>query len=161
MTTGTGGTTGAAPAEDGPVPADAGPAGPRHRVSAALAVAFVLSDPLELVLPLVRRWRGRRGVQSGPALVAAANAAFLGWSSLRSPALLGIRSSRGVVAAMVWSAVSPLLLAGTERTVVLRSRSASWAYPLHGLLRAAVLVAFLPALQRDRRQRAGGAGGSS
>jgi hypothetical protein len=114
----------------------------------AVALAYAAADPLELALPLVRRVRGLTGVQSGPALLASVNAVVLGLVSLRSPHPLGVRTPRGLIAVVAWCALSPLPAAVSRRTVLLRERSPLWAYPLHVLPRALVVLAFLPAARR-------------
>ncbi|MGY1688630.1 hypothetical protein [Geodermatophilus sp. SYSU D01105] len=129
------------------------PAGedPERRLKTGIATAFVAADPVALVLPLVRRARGRTGVQAGPSLVAGVHAVVLGSLALRRPHPAGIRSARALVAVVAWCAVGPALLGAGDRTVVLRGRSPLWAYALDGLVRAAVVGGFLPALRRRQR----------
>jgi hypothetical protein len=120
----------------------------------------LLSSPAEIILPIVRRVRGRTGVAIGPALVIVANAT----SALALAHLL--RRRPGTWAALKRSRVrpwylvvplyvllSPLLGAGWERAVVLRGRSALWGglVSSSGLVQIVVLVVTIARARRARR----------
>jgi hypothetical protein len=121
-----------------------------RRLRTGIATAFAAADPVALVLPLVRRARGRTGVQLGPGLVTAAHAAVLGSLALRRPHPAGIRSARALAAVVAWCAAGPALVAGSDRTVVLRGRSPLWGYAVDGAVRAAVVLGAVAAVRRRR-----------
>ncbi len=123
----------------------------------------LLTLPVDLALPLLRRLRGRTGVALAPDLVTQLNtvAVVAAVHALRRRPRS--RAERWAAAgAAVWCATSPLLAARTDRLVVLRGRSPLWAYVVGGVLSVPVSVATVTAMlvvmrsARDEHRRATG-----
>ena len=121
-----------------------------RRIGPELATARLvplLTAPLDLALPLLRRRRGRTGVALAPDLVTQLNtvvavaAVHVARGRPRSPADRWLAAG-----AAVWCAASPLLAVRTERLVVLRGRSPLWGYVLGGVTSLPLGVAAVTAM---------------
>jgi hypothetical protein len=147
--------------------------------AAAVCAVALLGTPAEVVVPIVRRLRGRTGVSAGPGLVDLAHGVVaLGITHRlrRHPARWERWRHADVprwarVAAVAHLTLAPAAAAGWRRGVVLRGRSPLWGGVLSpvGLLQvglAGVAVARLRGLRSEQAgagtgPRRSGSGGQS
>ena len=129
---------------------------------AAAAIVGLLGTPAEIVVPVVRRLRGRSGVALGPGLMNLANgllALAVVRHFRRRPELWEEWRTRiprwSGAAGLVYLSLSPVTAAGWKRAVLLPRRSSLWGGVISpiGLIQITLLVV---GFSRARRARASG-----
>jgi hypothetical protein len=129
--------------------------------AAAAAGIALLGAPADVIVPIVRRLRGRPGVAVGPGLVTLSHSLLaLGVVHVvrQDPARLARlkerRPSRWLLAVRLYLLLSPA--AASERVIVLRHRSPLWGEAVHpaGWLQLLVLLATISRARRPRQEGA-------
>ena len=113
-----------------------------------------ISTPVEAAVPLIRIMRGKRGVQSGPAIASLLSVA----TGLALAARVESRSGSSgpgelpFTAALIGAAVLPAAAAAVPFTVVLRGRSPLWGWALWLGVRLTSAVVLARGVARAKRR---------